>query len=60
MSAAYATDGLLRAEGIKALTMTQAQQLVEHNLNKIAHLFEQNKHLEVNRGADAPFSRDLR
>ena len=43
----YVTDGQLRAEGIKALTLAQAQQLMGHNLDKVAHLLEQNKHLQV-------------
>jgi hypothetical protein len=41
------TDTILKAEGLRALTPTQAQQLINHNLAKIAHLEEQNQHLLV-------------
>lgn len=47
MSTLYSTDSALREAGIKALTVTQAQQLLNHNANKIAFLTEQSAHLKA-------------
>lgn len=41
------TSLVLRSEGIRALTLTQAEQLIQHNNNRIAFLVEQNRHLQV-------------
>jgi deferrochelatase/peroxidase EfeB len=40
-------DTRLRAEGLKAMTATQAYQLINHNLEKIEQLSVQNQHLKV-------------
>lgn len=41
------SDPVLLSEGLKALTLAQAQAIVNHNLEKIERLTTQNEHLLV-------------